>query len=113
MNKLLTKSLPLSESNEHLLERYFRKMFKNESIRLVNILNEWIFLMLGKQKTGKDSLSLKRENRKVQGNASPDEITAAFGHNVQELIVNAKEYKAHETEKREFELLLEEIEDRR
>lgn len=104
------KALPLTKKEEKLLKRYFRMLFKCDSVRFISPLKEKIFLVLGKKRnTSEDKGTWVNQDGKVQNWDYLVETTVASGNTAAELIASAKRYKSLEG-KRAIDLVLEDIE---
>ena len=110
METPLEQNLTLTKKEEKLLKRYFRRLFKCDNIRFISPLKNKIFLVLGKKRnTKEDKGTWINQDGEIQNWDYLVETTVASGHNIPELITNAKKYKSLEG-KRAMDLLLEEIE---
>lgn len=110
MKKTFEQNLSLTEKEEKLLKRYFRIIFKCDNVRFISPLKNKIFLVLGKKRSTKeDKGTWVNQNGEVQNWDYLVETTVASGHNIAELIANAKRYKSLEG-KKAIDLILEEIE---
>ena len=110
METPLEQNLTLTKKEEKLLKRYFRIMFKCDNVRFISPLKNKIFLVLGKKRnTKEDKGTWINQDGEIQNWDYLVETTVASGHNIPELITNAKKYKSLEG-KRAMDLLLEEIE---
>ena len=110
MRNTLGQNLPLTEKKEKLLKRYFKILFKCDNVRFISPLKDKIFLVLGKKRnTKEDKGTWVNQNGEVQNWDYLIETTVASGHNISELIANAKRYKTLEG-KKAIDLVLEEIE---
>lgn len=86
---------PLPKNQHDRLVKYFRRLFKADAARLSAPLSDKIFLILGTKRNTKDDPGhWVNENGETMNWDYVHETTVASGNTVDELIENARRYRA-------------------